>query len=323
MAFLLDHLKPADLERARAAVLNEWDMRVGGGGVRALWALASEELYPEGHPYRLPNDDPKDIEAIELSHVQWFFQRYYGPSNARLVVVGDFDPKTTRERIHHYFGPLRAHGPAPKPREAAMPTLRAEHRLEVEWPFKNQLCAMVWPTPLTDPADRAALDVVMEHLSTLIFHRLVREQGLARYTSSSQDDLARGSELSVLVSFDAKKSRAEVLKAVNAILTRVREGGLSDKALGRAKQRLARRAFFAGESLSSRANALAGATHVERDELEVRAERYAAVRSEDVQRVASTWLTAGRHVQLCAVHDEDAPMRGKLIDREIVDGVKP
>ncbi len=323
MAFLLNHLKPADLERARAAVLNEWDMRVGGGGLRALWALVSEELYPEGHPYRLPNDHPKDLEAIELRHVQWFFQRYYGPNNARLVVVGDFDPKATRERISTYFGPLRARGPAPKPPRAQMPTLRAEHRLEVEWPFKNQLCAFVWPTPLVDPADRAAMDVVMNHLNTLIYHRLVREQGTARYTWSSQDDLARGTALNVVVSFDAEKSRDEVLKGLGAMIDRVRQGGLSDKALSQARQRLTRRAFIAGESLSQRAYALAQADHVERDELEARAARYAAVRSEDVQRVASTWLLPQRQLRLCATHDEDAPNQGKLVDREILDGVKP
>src|SRR6266480_3347624 len=63
--------------------------------------------------------DLKEIEAATLDDVKKFFQTYYSPNNAALVVVGDFDPARTREWIEKYFAaiPSTPRPPAPDIRE--------------------------------------------------------------------------------------------------------------------------------------------------------------------------------------------------------------
>jgi predicted Zn-dependent peptidase len=52
--------------------------------------------------------DLKDLEAATLEDVQKFFDTYYAPNNAVLVVVGDFEEKEARQMIEKYFGSIPA-----------------------------------------------------------------------------------------------------------------------------------------------------------------------------------------------------------------------
>jgi zinc protease len=52
--------------------------------------------------------DLKDLEAATLADVQKFFDTYYAPNNAALVVVGDFEEREARQMIEKYFGPIPA-----------------------------------------------------------------------------------------------------------------------------------------------------------------------------------------------------------------------
>ncbi|HEX5317476.1 MAG TPA: pitrilysin family protein, partial [Candidatus Kapabacteria bacterium] len=50
--------------------------------------------------------DMETIDAATLLDVRTFFERFYVPGNAVLVLAGDFDPKHARERIRQYFEPI-------------------------------------------------------------------------------------------------------------------------------------------------------------------------------------------------------------------------
>jgi zinc protease len=53
-----------------------------------------------------------DLDAAQLADVQAFFDTYYAPNNATLVVVGDFRPLELRRLVNQYFGDIPRH-PAP------------------------------------------------------------------------------------------------------------------------------------------------------------------------------------------------------------------
>jgi predicted Zn-dependent peptidase len=59
--------------------------------------------------------DLKDLDAATLDDVKAFFATYYAPNNAALVVVGDFDPKQTKDWIQKYFAAIPAAKLAAKP----------------------------------------------------------------------------------------------------------------------------------------------------------------------------------------------------------------
>ena len=55
-----------------------------------------------------------DLDAAQLADVQAFFDTYYAPNNATLVVVGDFAPRELRRLINQYYAGIPSH-PAPPP----------------------------------------------------------------------------------------------------------------------------------------------------------------------------------------------------------------
>jgi zinc protease len=57
--------------------------------------------------------DMADLNAAKLPDVQAFFDTYYAPNNARLVVVGDFNPTELRRLIRQYYANIPRHDPPP------------------------------------------------------------------------------------------------------------------------------------------------------------------------------------------------------------------
>src|SRR5260221_3507044 len=56
----------------------------------------------------------EDLNAAKLPDVQAFFDTYYAPNNATLVVVGDFNPFELRRLVNAYFAGIPTHV-APEP----------------------------------------------------------------------------------------------------------------------------------------------------------------------------------------------------------------
>jgi predicted Zn-dependent peptidase len=65
--------------------------------------------YPEGHPYSWTViGSMADLSAASLDDVKRFFKTWYGPNNAVLVLAGDIDVATAREKAMKYFGDIPA-----------------------------------------------------------------------------------------------------------------------------------------------------------------------------------------------------------------------
>lgn len=65
--------------------------------------------YPKGHPYSWSTiGSMSDLNAASLDDVQRFFKTWYGPNNAVLVLAGDIDLATAKEKVALYFGDIPA-----------------------------------------------------------------------------------------------------------------------------------------------------------------------------------------------------------------------
>src|SRR6202521_6121071 len=74
--------------------------------------LITENTYPAGHGYSWTTiGSMEDLNAASLADVQEWFKTYYGPSNATLVIAGDVDVNTAREKVQKYFGDIPAGPP--------------------------------------------------------------------------------------------------------------------------------------------------------------------------------------------------------------------
>ena len=65
---------------------------------KRLWA----ELYPD-HPYGVMGVDPMSLKSVTYDDAQAFVRSYYRPNNAMAVIVGDVDPKQSKELSEKYL----------------------------------------------------------------------------------------------------------------------------------------------------------------------------------------------------------------------------
>src|SRR5690606_11039814 len=78
-------------------------------GDNAPYAVAQDLIvratYPAGHPYaHRVIGSMEDLEAASLEQVQESFRKYYGPSNAVMVLSGDIQPEEALAKVRQYFG---------------------------------------------------------------------------------------------------------------------------------------------------------------------------------------------------------------------------
>lgn len=73
----------------------------------------------ENHPYRSASFDEEDLKLITVRDVETFYNRFYRPGNAAVVVSGPVDVETVVQRIGNHFGawtgPAPAWSPPPPP----------------------------------------------------------------------------------------------------------------------------------------------------------------------------------------------------------------
>ncbi len=115
MGYLLPALTERKFENQREVVLNErrqnYENRPYGLAGMALAAA----LFPPAHPYHwLTIGERADLKAATFDEVRAFFQTYYHPSNASLVVAGDIEPAAALERVNAHFGDIPP-GPGLRP----------------------------------------------------------------------------------------------------------------------------------------------------------------------------------------------------------------
>ena len=90
-------------EVQRSAVKSEKDRSENQPFFKAFETLVAELF--EGTPYaHMPIGSLEDLNAAEAKDAEEFFKTYYVPNNAVMVIVGDVDFNTVKERVTHYFG---------------------------------------------------------------------------------------------------------------------------------------------------------------------------------------------------------------------------
>jgi zinc protease len=166
MAFMLDGLDQPTLDRQRHVVLREHEERGRKTLGNIIHHVAKTRLFPPEHPYHDYGDDPVDLRAMELDHVRWLFQRFYRPDNARLAIVGDFDPPAARAIIERSFGPITAHSAPIESAEPALPAIsKAERRVTYGWRNKSAHLALLWRTPASLASGDVELDLLARVLA--------------------------------------------------------------------------------------------------------------------------------------------------------------
>ncbi|WP_411833600.1 M16 family metallopeptidase [Pseudoxanthomonas mexicana] len=109
MGHLLGAIDQKALDEQRGVVQNEKRQGENQPYGRRITARMFEALYPAGHPYSWQTiGSMADLDAATLDDVKTWFRSWYGPNNAVLVLAGDIDLKTAKEKVTRYFGDIPA-----------------------------------------------------------------------------------------------------------------------------------------------------------------------------------------------------------------------
>ncbi len=243
MAFALDGIDEAAVAHERHVVINEYRQRVTAGGVGDLALAMAREMYPADHLRRVPYALPDGIAAVTAADVRAFVARSYVPANARLSIVGRFDPVAARAWVERYFGPI-ARAPAPvRTRRVGPGELSGERLLRFRVPSPGSLVVVAWPTPALRAPGDTELDLVSELLTSqsngLLTDALVRE-GLALSVSSRQRSHSDGSEFVIEAAVHPSRSADQVLDAIDRTLALARREPPPPARLGAAMVRFLR-----------------------------------------------------------------------------------
>lgn len=262
--------------------------------------LAWRQAFP-AHPYgRSIIGGVDDIKAITRERAQSFYQRHYAPGRAVLVVTGRFDEGTALSAIlatHGRVPPGSAEGAAPMAVTAQGP--QGEVRATVQRPVPADRLLLAFPAPALGSDDRAAFEVLTEALVGGPASRLPRQLVVERSVASSiAGELAPTREPGLWLVWVAMHRGEPVRAAEDAVvaeLDRAAAQGIPEAELTTAARRL--ESAYWGELTHSqgRARALAQFHAVTGDfrRLLGRGDAYARVTSDDVRRVARTYLGSG------------------------------
>ena len=92
LGYMIKTVNDGALEREKQVVKNEKRQRVDNRPYGHTDHVIRKNLYPESHPYNWTViGDLEDLQAATLEDVKEFYNKYYGPSNATIVIAGDID----------------------------------------------------------------------------------------------------------------------------------------------------------------------------------------------------------------------------------------
>lgn len=220
-----------------------------------------QRLYPESHPYHHPViGSHEDLEAATVKDVRDFFDNFYVPSNAALVVAGDFDAAEARRLVERHFGPLPARPAAPRVSEAPPVKLEGTKDLFLQDSVELPMIDFVWPSPAIFRDGDADLDVLASILgggkSSRLYRSLVYEKELAQEVNVYQSSGYLGSELHVRVLAQPEASLAEIEAEVDRQVSTLLKEGPTERELQRAKNRIDTSFWLGMEGLLERADRL-------------------------------------------------------------------
>jgi zinc protease len=281
----------------REVVKEERRMRIDNQPYGTLNEILYDHAFTT-HPYKHPViGSMSDLEAASVDDVRDFYETYYVPENATLVLVGDFDTAQARQLVAQYLGRVpKAARPVPRdiPKE---PPQTAERRVTVQAPWPLPAVVVAYHVTYDGHPDSYPLHIASKILtdgeSSRIYRKLVYEKQIA-VAAFGQANLIEDPNLFFCVAIvQPGHTPEEAADALIAELDRLKSEPVSDHELQRSKNQFARDYILGRESDQQKALQLGHAVVIHNDIATADGEFdiFQGITAADVQRVARTYFT--------------------------------
>ena len=270
-------------------------------------ALVHEKMMAaayQSHPYQRPIIGwMNDLENMSVRDAKEWYDRWYAPNNAVLVVVGDVNPKEVFALAQKYYGEIKPRPLVPlalrKPQiEPAQVGIK---RLTVKAPAKLPYLTMGYHAPAlrnaSDDWEPYALEMLVGVLdgneSARLNKELVRERRIANSTGAGYDSTARGPGMFYLYGTPSEgKTTAELETALRGEMEKLMLDGVTEEELARVKAQVVANHVFRLDSMFYQAMQIGQLESIGLSyrDLDTMVKKLQAVTAEQVREVAKKYV---------------------------------
>jgi len=296
MGFLLPALSQEKLTNQISVVRNERIERYDNQPYGLAWEILLKNLYPEGHPYNWPTiGSLEDIDSYNMEDVTDFYQKYYSPSNASIVIAGDFDIASAKKMVEYYFNDIPNLQNTPEISDFSLNSLThkvIEHSEDVQL----SRIYMAWHTTKIFTEDDVPLEVLADILagskSSRLYKELVYDRELAQDISVYQFSGKFAGHF--LIAATAKPGveleliKSEILKLIDV----VKKSGITSNELQKSKNSIKSSFIYSMQNVDSLADQLNyyNCFLDEPNSFIADLTRYDILKEEAIQKAAMTYL---------------------------------
>ncbi|AGC49140.1 M16 family peptidase [Myxococcus stipitatus DSM 14675] len=189
--------------------------------------------------------DLKDLDAATLEDVGAFFKTYYAPSNAALVVVGDFEPEQVKAWVQKYFGPLPTAAQPQKP-DISEPRQEKEKRHDKKDPLATRpALAVGYHMPAVNTPEYYAMALVDEVLlqgnDSMLYQQLVQKKGMTGELQGGVNELGNHwnyngpMQWTAYLFHDATTTTDAILAEIDGVVAQLQDKPVDASTLARAR----------------------------------------------------------------------------------------
>jgi len=250
------------------------------------------------HPYGRPTVGwHSDITATTMEDAREFYNTYYVPNNMTIAIAGDVDPQEAKRLAKEYFGNMKE-GPTPPPVYTKEPEQRGERRFTIEGQSQPFLL-MGYHTVAQDHPDSQALQLLGSVLASgrtsNLYKQLVEEDQTALgFQMLNGIPGTKYETMFAILGVPNQGFSADTLeKSIIKEVERVKNEGVTQEALDRARTNARANLIRSLDSNSGLASALASAENLHGDWRKVfnDIKELKEITVDDLQRVANKYLT--------------------------------
>ncbi|MBV8489623.1 MAG: insulinase family protein [Candidatus Eremiobacteraeota bacterium] len=284
-------LKASEWAVERNAVLNELD----GDSSSPFFDLLSRVRAAAfaGQPAgRTPLGSRADVANASVADIRRYYDEWYAPNNATLVVAGDVDHTAVFSKAQRYFGAIPAKKLPHKPN--LDPVAKPGQTVEAHFPFPFEVVDLAYAVP----GDTQKGEPAISTLSTLInnerspFYEALVQSNIAVALDSNADTQLRGGLLNVFIVLNPGHTADEAQRAFQGTIDRVLQQGYDPDLVDAAKALTTGDRLFSADSIDGIGD-LAGYTYgIVGEKLSDEDQRLAALTGKDLLDATRTYLSA-------------------------------
>jgi zinc protease len=285
-------------------------------------ALVFEQLMAaalKAHPYRHPIIGwMSDLENMRVEDAQAWYDKWYAPNNATLVIVGDVSPAEVQKLASRYFGPIKQK-PLPARRITEEPRQLGPQQFTVKAPAELPYVMMAYHAPVLRDIAKEWEPFALEMLANVLDgneaarlnRNLVRTARIASSAEASYDGVGRGPGMFYLSATPAQgKTVQEAERALRDEVAKLIKDGVAEEELQRVKSQAVASHVYERDSMFFQARQIGSyvMSDLPPNATDLFVEKLKEVTAEQVREVARKYLVDER---LTVAYLDPQPLESK------------